>query len=158
MARNNEHRNSLDGGIEEEDVTLLIGKVRALALKITDVKLKRHGIDLKHYAILSALDPSESPSQKELADYLNVLPRRILPQLKSLEASGLIARGRGSDRRSHSIELTEAGREMLRVCQAVVADAEGEYLRPLTKEERDDFRDILLAIARSSALDYNLVG
>ncbi|WP_404287479.1 MarR family winged helix-turn-helix transcriptional regulator [Glutamicibacter arilaitensis] len=157
MARSKEHRNSLDGGIEDEDITLLIGKVRALALKITDVKLKRHGIDLKHYAILSALDPSEAPSQKELADYLNVVPRRISPQLKSLEASGLIVRGKGSDRRSHSIELTETGREMLTVCQGVVADAEAEYLRPLTGEERDDFRDMLLAIARSSALDYNLV-
>lgn len=153
-----QHRNSLDVSIEDEDVTLLVGKVRALALKITDVRLQEHGLDLKHYAILSALDSADAPSRRELADYLNVVPRRIAPQLKSLEADHLIVRGQGQDRRSHTIEITEAGREALKVCRHVVAEAEAEYLRPLTEEQRDSLRDALLCIARSPALDYNLVG
>lgn len=158
MVETRQHRNSLDASIEDEDITLLVGKVRALALKITDVRLKDHGLDLKHYAVLSALESSQAPSQRELADYINVVPRRMAPQLKSLEADGMILREQGQDRRSQSIEITEAGRNALQVCRQVVAAAEEEYLRPLTAEQRYSLRDSLLAIARSPVLDYNLVG
>lgn len=158
MVENRQHRNSLDPSIEEEDITLLVGKVRALALKITDVRLKEHGVDLKHYAVLSALDSSHAPSQRELADYLNVVPRRLAPQLKSLQADDLIVRRQGEDRRSQTVEITDAGRVMLKECREIVAEAEEEYLRPLTIDERDFLRDTLLSIARSPVLDYNLVG
>lgn len=157
MTINKEVRNSLDIGIEYEDITLLVGKVRALALKITDVRLRQHGVDLKHYAILAALNPAQAPSQRELADYLNVESRRITPQLRSLETKGFISRAPGEDRRSHTIRLTEAGKIMLRECQEVVATAEAEYLNPLTDEQRSQLREGLLTAARSQALDYNLI-
>lgn len=157
MLKKTHHRNVLDRELEKEDITLLIAKARALSLKITDVQLKEHNLDLKHYGILSALESSVAPSQKELADYLNVAPRRIAPQLKKLESGGYILRGQGSDRRSQEIEITAKGRDMLAECRHVVAEAEQEYLRRLTTDQRDELRDLLLAIVRSPALDFNLV-
>lgn len=153
-----QQRNALDANIEDEDVTLLVAKARALALKITGVRLRDRGVDLKHYAVLAALEPSQAPSQRELADYLRLEARRLRPLLNSMESEGLIRRTTGQDRRSHAIELTDAGRVLLAECREVVADAEEEYLRPLTEEQREQLRDLLLAIARSRVLDYNLVG
>jgi len=145
--------NRLDAGIEREDITLLIGKVRALALKMTDVRLARYDLDLKHYAILSALDGGSAHSQRELADYLNVVPRRIMGQLETLESRGLILRQTGEDRRSYSVGITDKGRAVLEQCREIVENAENEYLKPLSEEQVRELKASLLAIARPPSLD-----
>ena len=146
--------NKLDAGIVNEDITLLVGKVRALALKMTDSRLARYGLDLRHYSILHALETDSAPSQRELADYLNLEPRRAMSLLDSMETRGLVSRRTDpADRRSNLIEMTEKGAETLAQCRVIVKAAEDEYLNVLEPEQVDQLREFLVAVARPPFLD-----
>jgi DNA-binding MarR family transcriptional regulator len=148
--------NRLDAGIGREDITLLVGKVRALALKMTDTRLSRYDLDLRHYSILSAVEEGGASSQRELADYLNLESRRAMALIDNLEQRGLVTRRTDpSDRRSNIIEATPKGLEVLGHCRKIVKWAEEEYLSVLTPEQCDQLREILIAIARPPALDID---
>jgi DNA-binding MarR family transcriptional regulator len=147
--------NRLDEGIGKEDITLLIGKVRALGLKMTDARLSRYGLDLRHYSILSAVEDGGAPSQRELADYLNLEPRRAMSVIDNLEERGLLTRRTDPvDRRSNIIEATPKGLEILGYCRQIVKSAEDDYLSVLTPEQCDQLRAYLIAVARPPVLDF----
>lgn len=148
------NRNRLDAGIGQEDITLLIGKVRALGLKMTDARLARFNLDLRHYSILSALESAAAPSQRELADYLNLEPRRAMTLVDNLESRKLVVRKTDpADRRSNMIEMTDKGREILSHCRNIVKTAEEDYLSVLSPEENETLRKTLVTLARPPFLD-----
>lgn len=148
------NRNRLDAGIGQEDITLLIGKVRALGLKMTDARLSRYNLDLRHYSILSALESGAAPSQRELADYLNHEPRRAMALIDNLESRKLVVRKTDpADRRSNMIEMTDKGREILSHCRPIVKSAEEDYLSVLSSEEKETLHKILVTVARPPFLD-----
>lgn len=141
--------NRLDADIQQEGITLLVGKVRALALKMTDIRLSRHDLDLRHYSILSALEGDPGPSQRELADYLNLEPRRAIGLIDTLESRQLVTRSTDpADRRSNMIRATPKGLEILEHCKQIVKAAENEYLSVFTPEQTEQLREYLVTIAR----------
>ena len=72
-------------------------------LKVTGLYGTQHRI-LMHLACRSKL-----PSQKELADHLQITPAAVTGALKTLESNGYIEKKLGHDNRFNEIEITEKG-------------------------------------------------
>ena len=53
------------------------------------------------------------PSQKELADHLDVTPAAVTCALKKIEQDGYVERTLGQDNRYNELRITEKGRELV---------------------------------------------
>jgi DNA-binding MarR family transcriptional regulator len=79
----------------------------AIAARLKDV-----GLSIAQCDVLTTLTEREGVSQQELAQRLYVTKGNISGLIDRLEAAGLVERRTiASDRRSHAIHLTEAGRQ-----------------------------------------------
>ncbi|MDH2390753.1 MarR family transcriptional regulator [Streptomyces sp. HNM0663] len=77
------------------------------------------------------------PRMADLAERLEVVPRAITSLVDGLEASGCVRRAPDPDnRRVIRIELTDAGRAVLRALRSARRAAAEDILAPLTAEER----------------------
>ncbi len=70
---------------------------------------KQLGITHSAHYILMLLERGKSPSQKEIADHLEITPAAVTGIVKKLETAGLITRTAGSDSRNNEISLSEEG-------------------------------------------------
>ncbi len=74
-------------------------------------RLRQIGLSIPQCDVLTTLSEEEGVSQQELAKRLYVTKGNISGLLDRLESAGLVERRpAASDRRQHSIHLTEAGR------------------------------------------------
>ncbi len=74
-------------------------------------RLRQIGLSIPQCDVLTTLSEEEGVSQQELAKRLYVTKGNISGLLDRLESAGLVERRlAASDRRQHSIRLTEAGR------------------------------------------------
>jgi len=77
-----------------------------------------------------------SPSQRELAELLNIDPASLIKQLDSLEVAGLVRRiPHETDRRTKIVEITKAGRSVMERISAIARDVRREILEGVTDEE-----------------------
>ncbi len=76
-------------------------------------RLRMIGVSIPQCDVLTTLSEQEGVNQQELAKRLYVTKGNISGLLDRLEAAGFVERrSLASDRRQHSIHLTEAGRAM----------------------------------------------
>ncbi len=80
-----------------------------------DNQVKSIGIHRTQHRILMHLARSEQlvPSQKELAEHLDITPAAVTGAIKSIEQDGYIVRTLGQDNRFNEIKITEKGRAIL---------------------------------------------
>ena len=70
------------------------------------------GLHRTQHIILMHLFAKDSlPSQKELAEHLNITPAAVTGSLKKLEAGGYIERTIGNDNRYNEIKITDLGKK-----------------------------------------------
>lgn len=94
-------------------------------------------LETSHHGVLVALGDFGVLSQQELADRLDADKSHVMRLIDQLEARDLLTRAPDpTDRRRHRIELTAAGRSLLRSLATAIKGAEDEYLRSLSREER----------------------
>lgn len=104
------------------------------------------GVHRTQHRILMHLARNEClPSQKELADHLNITPAAVTGALKKIERDGYIERTLGQDNRYNEIRITDKGRELVKLTRRLFSEAdlamfegldEGEisaYVRTLEK-------------------------
>ncbi len=115
--------------------TLVVGRLGALLLKLSDERLRLAGITAAQLPVLVALKHGEQRTQGELARMAGVEQPSMAQLLARMERDGLIKRERAAaDKRSAAISLTdqalallEPGREALRgVDQQVCAGLQPE--------------------------------
>jgi DNA-binding MarR family transcriptional regulator len=82
-------------------------------LRGTRPHLKRLGLTAARYDVLALLERFGAMLQREVRASLNVAAPTVSRMLKALEALGLIARSRPSDRRQREVRLTFRGRTKL---------------------------------------------
>lgn len=79
-----------------------------------DSRVGSLGIHRTQHRILMHLARYESlPSQKELADHLDVTPAAVTCALKKIEQDGYVERTLGQDNRYNELRITEKGRELV---------------------------------------------
>ena len=100
-----------------------------------------------HYATLAALDEFGPDSQSGLSDRTGSYRSDLVATINDLTARGLVVRAPDpADRRRNAITLTDEGRRHLRHLDLLIADAEAEFLAPLSEADQADLTRILTLI------------
>jgi DNA-binding MarR family transcriptional regulator len=111
------------------------------------------GLTPPQVGILRAITDQPGRRQQALADEFGIPASRIVGFLDELEERGLVERRRDpSDRRVHSIHLSDRGQAMVRELATVARQAERELLRALSPDERRQLFDVLARIADQQGL------
>lgn len=99
--------------------------------------LAERELETPHHGVLVALGDFGVLSQQELADRLDADKSHVMRLIDQLEGRGLVTRAPDrTDRRRHRVELTAAGRKVLRHVATVIEHAEDEYLSALSNADR----------------------
>jgi MarR family transcriptional regulator, lower aerobic nicotinate degradation pathway regulator len=100
-----------------------------------------------HYAILAALEEFGPDSQSGLSDRTGIYRSDLVAAINELTARGLVVRAPDpADRRRNAITLTDEGRRHLKRLDALIADAEAEFLAPLSAADRAELTRLLKLI------------
>jgi MarR family transcriptional regulator, lower aerobic nicotinate degradation pathway regulator len=100
-----------------------------------------------HYATLAALEEFGPDSQSGLSDRTGIYRSDLVATINELTARGLVVRAPdAADRRRNAITLTDEGRRHLKRLDVLIADAEAEFLAPLSETDRAELSRILALI------------
>ncbi len=117
----------------------------------TGEQAEKHGLTLRDYIVLSALDKTPGLPQADLGKSLGLDKTTLMSQLDRLESRDLVVRRADPrDRRLRIPVITEHGTAL----RATVADAcaaiEGSVLSGFDRDEIQTFRRMLFAIIGNS--------
>jgi DNA-binding MarR family transcriptional regulator len=100
-----------------------------------------------HYATLAALEEFGPDSQSGLSDRTGIYRSDLVATINELTARGFVVRAPDpADRRRNAIALTDEGRRHLEHLDALIADAQAEFLAPLSAADRAELTRILQLI------------
>lgn len=105
----------------------------------------------REFEVLDTLAESGPQSQQSLVRLLLINRTSMVSVIDALEAQGLARRVRlPGDRRSHSVQLTQAGRERVPELSAAADDAESLITAPLTLRQRSRMLALLHTVGGSA--------
>ena len=123
---------------------------------LIDAKAKEIGIHRTQHKILMRLARcGKLPSQKELAERFDVTPAAITIALKKIESNGYIRKTLGKDSRFNEIEITERGRELVKLTREKFSEADRTLFVGFTNEELEFYTRCLEKIQRNIANSAN---
>jgi MarR family transcriptional regulator, lower aerobic nicotinate degradation pathway regulator len=100
-----------------------------------------------HYATLAALEEFGPDSQSGLSDRTGIYRSDLVATINELTARGFVVRAPDpADGRRNAITLTDEGRRHLKRLDVLIADAEAEFLAPLSEADRGELIRILKLI------------
>src|ERR1700760_4205000 len=100
-----------------------------------------------HYATLAALAEFGPDSQSGLSDRTGIYRSDLVATINELTARGFVVRAPDpADRRRNAITLTDEGRRHLKRLDLLLAEAEAEFLAPLSEADRAELLRILTLI------------
>ncbi|TDC54281.1 MarR family transcriptional regulator [Actinomadura sp. KC345] len=112
--------------------------------ELTTEAVTPHGVDGRELGVLLALAGREPASQQQAAQRLGIDRTTMVAMLDALEGKGLVSRHpHAEDRRRNVVELTDAGRDTLRLATDATDKAEREYLAALTPKAAEQLRTSL---------------
>ena len=124
----------------DSEITWLLHRAAQRMRGATGEQAEKHGVRLRDYIVLSALDKSPNLTQVELAKALGLDRTTLMSQLDGLERMGLVVRRSDPrDRRARIPEITEAGN----VLRAKVASACDQVEQATLGNFRQDHVQIL---------------
>jgi len=106
-----------------------------------------------HAGIFRILSGKPGMSQQELATALGTLPSRLVALIDELESRELLERRpHASDRRSHALHLTDAGRTTVQAVGRIAREHQQALLAGLSQEEQLHLASLLQRIADQQGL------
>lgn len=138
----------IDGSDLLSDTEFLVARVRAIGSANAREALTPFGLRVRAYAVLSLACGSVSPTQRDIAEFLQLDPSQVVAVLDSLETSGLVRRAQDPrDRRVNIVEATELGHSTYGAAREAVTTSRETSLKNLTVDERDTLTRLLLKVA-----------
>ena len=117
----------------------------------TGEQAEKHGIQLRDYIVLSALDKTPNLTQIELGKALGLDKTTLMSQLDRLERLGLVARrGDPRDRRRRIPEITEAGNALRARVASACDSVEAAALNSFSQDQVHLLRRMLFEIIGDS--------
>lgn len=118
---------------------------------VTGELAERHGIQLRDYIVLSALDKTPNLTQAELGKALGLDRTTLMTQLDRLELMGLVVRRADPhDRRIRIPEITGAGSDLRAKVASACDSAEAAVLNSFSPAHVRIFRQMLFDIIGDS--------
>lgn len=145
------------GELSEGSIHDLLGYQLAQATIVTTQAFEREvggplGLRPVEFTILQLVSENPLASPTQLARALDITLPGIKQWLDRLERRALLSREtRQSDRRSHRLLLTPAGRQLLRQCVDSLLQADLALLQTLSPGERTLLLELLRKVARLRA-------
>jgi MarR family transcriptional regulator, organic hydroperoxide resistance regulator len=135
----------------DSEITWLLHRAAQRMRGATGEQAEKHGIGLRDYIVLSALDKTPNLTQVELAKALGLDKTTLMSQLDRLERIGLVVRHSDPrDRRARIPEITRAGNalraKVARACDSV----EAAVLNGFSEDQVETFRRMLFGIIGDS--------
>ena len=107
---------------------------------LIDSKIGVLGLHRTQHRILMHLARHEKlPSQKELADHLDVTPAAVTGAIQKLEQQGYVERNLGQDNRYNELRITEKGRELVNKTRELFCEVDSSMFDGFTDEELDTY-------------------
>lgn len=132
-------------------VSFLIARLGFESARRLKQRLEPFGIGPRDFALLNQVALREGASQQAIADSIGIPKSRMVALVDGLEERGLVERRR-SDRRTHALYLTAAGRTLLDRTRRAAQEHDDELSEPLTTTERERLVELLGKLAdRGSA-------
>ena len=127
-----------------EEPFFLTARLSAQGSGAANRVLTPFGMKVRHYSLLSIACSDESPTQREVSQFLVLDPSQVVSIVDDLEKLGAVERiPDPRDRRSKIIVATDSGRELHRKTKALVDAAGVKSLRRLSVEEQAEFLRLL---------------
>ena len=105
-----------------------------------DSRVGSLGIHRTQHRILMHLARHESlPSQKELADHLDVTPAAVTCALKKIEQDGYVERTLGQDNRYNELRITEKGRDLVLKTKRLFCEINSSMFEGFDDSELDTY-------------------
>ena len=102
------------------------------------------GLNLKQYGLLMLLQNEGSLSQIVVSQRVGLDRTSVMRTVDVLEARGLVRRDPDpTDRRKHSVTLTETGEALLAQSQAEVRQTEHDFAAALSEQEKVQLMSLL---------------
>ena len=128
----------------------LLARAHFFVRDYADEVLEPLGLVIRQFAALALLGAEGPLSQQALGERIACDRTTMVELMDELESRGLTERRRNpSDRRAYAIELTEHGRSVLADAQERLGEAEEAMFAPLSPEERERLRGLLLRLLRA---------
>ena len=136
---------TLPKGVREESPTAYMFVLLAKRLRLEfESRLAPLGIHAGQDRLLQELWIEDGITQRQLIERLSVEPPTVTGILQRLEREGLLSREPDPDnRRVQRVYLTEAGRRLEEPVREVWRDVEEDFLRDLSRSERDQLLVLL---------------
>lgn len=129
------------------EIEFLLARARNMGIIHANESLVSLGLKARSYVVLSLAVSGLKPTQRELADFINLDASQIVSIVDDLEQKGLVARQPApSDRRTNVIVATDLGVERYGQARVVTAQAELESLSALSSDEQQTLRDLLTRV------------
>jgi DNA-binding MarR family transcriptional regulator len=135
----------------------LVAQLGAHAAMLFAGRLARLKLQPQHAGALRVLASAEGMTQRALAERLGMFPSRAVALIDEMEGRGLVVRDPDpSDRRSHSLRLTDKGRRALADIGQVAREHQDALLAALDPGERERLAQLLLKVAAQQGLTPNV--
>lgn len=107
---------------------------------LIDSRVHEIGVHRTQHRILMHLARHEHlPSQKELAEHLDITPAAVTGALKKMERDGYIERTLGQDNRFNEIRITEKGRDLVKLTRRLFSEADMSVFEGFSEEELSSY-------------------
>ncbi len=99
-------------------------------------RVREIGIHRTQHRILMRLARCGTlPSQKELAEHLDITAAAVTGALKKIERDGYIERKLGQDNRYNELQITDKGRELVKLTRELFSEADNSMFDGFSDEE-----------------------
>lgn len=140
-----------DQGITKQEAIPLLSstgfmlhKVGMLLIAAAEESLAAHGMRLRYFYVLAALQNSDEFSQQDLSAMLGVDPTSMVTVIDEMEAKGHALRRRNpADRRRYIVQLTDEGRTALAAASESVLQLERDFLSDLSADAQESLHTVL---------------
>ena len=118
--------------------------------QLIDSKAKKIGIHRTQHRILMRLAREGSlPSQKELAEGLDITAAAVTLAIQKLEAQGYVERTLGRDNRFNELAITDKGRAAVKETKKLFSEADQNVFKGFSDEELSLYVEFLLKMQRN---------
>ena len=105
-----------------------------------DLRVRGMGIHRTQHRILMHLARNDKlPSQKELAEHLDITPAAVTGALKKIEKDGYVERTLGHDNRFNELRITDKGRELVNLTREIFSEVDTSMFEGFSDEELDSY-------------------
>jgi MarR family transcriptional regulator, organic hydroperoxide resistance regulator len=135
----------------DSELTWLLHRAAQHMHNATGEQAEKHGLALREYIVLSALNKTPGLTQGELGKSLSLDKTTLMSQLDRLERRGLVIRRNApNDRRLRIPAITDSGEALRAKVAEASAAVEASVLDGFSQDHIASFRQMLFAIIGDS--------